>query len=1235
MKQTQHWYNSPHAFAASIALVVLCVLSLMFVLFFFDILGPTDAAERVGVGYIYNETTGAVLTGARIAVAGPGAVTMTDDGFASGAYDFTTDGTTGTYYITVYPPDGFSVSGSCSPSTTSFDPTVTTTITLGSGLTGANLTDSTCTANPYYFKFYLTTGDPQIQQNNIRLTPVTATCSRLGNFLAMSQTNGVISEYTSAGALVGVFNATHTPAGNFGHFTVTGEDGMIFMANTNSNTIERYHPHNGAWLGTFAVSNTFENIRDIAYSNGVFYTVGAAGTAANQGVWPISATSGAQLAGRLDNLPQNFNTVSIGPNGNIFTFSDGVREFSSSTGITVQTIGVSATFTPHDGSQNPLSTFAPNGTFHAIYGNFGTWGYAVFDVINGVVLSTTTLTGAGILNGRFPTSFDFGPDGLAYIAEGATSEIATLSFGNGYNQAPTALNVITAGAGDQKSVEFFALPGCYDYGDASDPTYPTLSGSSGAAHIPIPSMYLGQPGQSTDVEATANQSANADGDDTTGSDDDSGVTIAALLIPGTTSSLSVVASENGMLSAWIDWNADGDWDDANENILAGSDVGPGTSTYTLTIPDGLTNTTTIARFRYYRNTSSLPSYTGTVVGGEVEDYQVTVQNTSVVSGTVWLDADRDNVIDGTETLLNNVTLSLFDAGADTTCHTGDDTFASSTVTDVSGLYAFSTLASSTYCVFVTDTNSVLTNYTLGFPTSSPTTTVVLTASSTVTGTLFGYVTAPELSITTAVSSASASPGDSIVFTHTYANNGFATSTNVVVTHTVPTGVTFSTVGSGGTTWSCADASTAGTNCTVTIASLPPATTSTLSYGVTVLSSFAGTITSPVTIGDDGTNGTEADYTNNTATGTITVTSVTSDSSTGGSPFVMSTISSGIAATDPIPVTTVTPVTVTTTTDNIVVPTTVTTPEDISPSTPVAEFAPPVTPSVSMCQSSCDTLNIRLGIVVPDGSTREQDITIEGRTYAQVQDHNTSGQCQDEYTVRFEDKTPSSQDADFDYNDVHIRVTRRGYLLDVMVIAKDAAWDHAVYAKVLRHGAVVDTVDLHESTARAARTGERITISLQPYEDAANTCAYCSTSCEELTPSLYLVVPDGSLRRQDELLGTLNPVLFSLSEQTSACAYIQTFSFEDLPPTSLELDRDYNDVIFQLTRSGDSVTVTPLVKNAAWDHQLGIEILQHGQPIRREIIYRSTESVFRRKNLGISDGVWTGDISSVVGQQCAN
>ena len=139
------------------------------------------------------------------------------------------------------------------------------------------------------------------------------------------------------------------------------------------------------------------------------------------------------------------------------------------------------------------------------------------------------------------------------------------------------------------------------------------------------SVYLG-----TTIDAeTASQSAGllADGDDTNTSDDDDGVTFPLvganpILRVGEANTVTVNASVNGFLNAWIDWNQDGDWDDPGEAIATNQAMVAGSNTLTLTPSATVPHGATYARFRFTSTTAAAPSPLGFLSDGEVEDYRI-------------------------------------------------------------------------------------------------------------------------------------------------------------------------------------------------------------------------------------------------------------------------------------------------------------------------------------------------------------------------------------------------------------------------------------------------------------------------------------------------------------------------------------------------------------------------------------------------------------------------------------
>lgn len=159
-----------------------------------------------------------------------------------------------------------------------------------------------------------------------------------------------------------------------------------------------------------------------------------------------------------------------------------------------------------------------------------------------------------------------------------------------------------------------------DFGDAPDPSFPTLLANDGARHR-IPSMYwLGA--QPPDLDPDGQPTAQASGDDAAGSADEDGVQPAGTLIRGSNITFRVVASTNGFLNAWMDWNGNQSWVDAGEQIAVGQAMIPGTNHVTVTVPAGATVGQVIGRFRF-SNTRTL-LVTGLAGDGEVEDHRFVV-----------------------------------------------------------------------------------------------------------------------------------------------------------------------------------------------------------------------------------------------------------------------------------------------------------------------------------------------------------------------------------------------------------------------------------------------------------------------------------------------------------------------------------------------------------------------------------------------------------------------------------
>lgn len=160
-----------------------------------------------------------------------------------------------------------------------------------------------------------------------------------------------------------------------------------------------------------------------------------------------------------------------------------------------------------------------------------------------------------------------------------------------------------------------------DFGDAPDIGYPTTAAQNGAWHQVASGMFLGL---GIDADADGKPEPHALGDDLgDGSDDEDGVVFTSALVPDSTTSVQVRASQFGRIDAWVDFNQDGDWSDDNERILNHAIVVAGDNDLTFDVPASALLGTTYARFRYSK--AGVASFTGGASVGEVEDYQVIVQ----------------------------------------------------------------------------------------------------------------------------------------------------------------------------------------------------------------------------------------------------------------------------------------------------------------------------------------------------------------------------------------------------------------------------------------------------------------------------------------------------------------------------------------------------------------------------------------------------------------------------------
>jgi hypothetical protein len=142
----------------------------------------------------------------------------------------------------------------------------------------------------------------------------------------------------------------------------------------------------------------------------------------------------------------------------------------------------------------------------------------------------------------------------------------------------------------------------------------------------------------TDGEATNPTTGSADYDDTHGAGpDDEDLVLPTDLYAGVAHTFTIPVTRlpsvtSARLGVWVDWNGDGDVNDANEVVTVNTPVNTGVVTVTLNPPDG-SDGIRYMRVRIQAGTSDV-SFSGTSTQqGEVEDYALNVLPCPVLNVT--------------------------------------------------------------------------------------------------------------------------------------------------------------------------------------------------------------------------------------------------------------------------------------------------------------------------------------------------------------------------------------------------------------------------------------------------------------------------------------------------------------------------------------------------------------------------------------------------------------------------
>lgn len=246
--------------------------------------------------------------------------------------------------------------------------------------------------------------------------------------------------------------------------------------------------------------------------------------------------------------------------------------------------------------------------------------------VSGCGGSDDILIGTIFTNSSGQYSFDNLADGdyrviadkNAYSVQGLTTTTPTSYSGVSVSGGSTAQRDF----GFVSAMDFGDLPAAY--------AGINLVANNGARHI-VPSSGAVYLGSAPNTEGEAKVSDNAAGDT------DEGVVVVGKWgngFNGGTVGVTVEGcSGTCYISAWIDWNSDGDFNDAGEAILIDRAVANGSQNISFNVPAGTfgsTAKTFNTRFRLYpTSTNGTARPSGLVYNGEVEDYQWSFAPTAV------------------------------------------------------------------------------------------------------------------------------------------------------------------------------------------------------------------------------------------------------------------------------------------------------------------------------------------------------------------------------------------------------------------------------------------------------------------------------------------------------------------------------------------------------------------------------------------------------------------------------
>jgi hypothetical protein len=180
-----------------------------------------------------------------------------------------------------------------------------------------------------------------------------------------------------------------------------------------------------------------------------------------------------------------------------------------------------------------------------------------------------------------------------------------------------------------------------DFGDAPEP-WASTSALDGARHTVVNGFSLG-PTVTVDADARV-----------TDQDTDDGVRFTQSLVAAFNSQIvvnatGITASRAGFLNAWIDYDADGQFE-LSERIATLALVNGDNPAISFRVPSTARVGETYARFRFSSSASAIATPTGEAIDGEVEDYRITIQGNPYKNPSNNLDVSCDGAVSPIDSL---------------------------------------------------------------------------------------------------------------------------------------------------------------------------------------------------------------------------------------------------------------------------------------------------------------------------------------------------------------------------------------------------------------------------------------------------------------------------------------------------------------------------------------------------------------------------------------------------------